>query len=393
LSEFGGSAWEFDPATGQYYYHAFLSAQPDLNWRNLDMRRAMHDVLRLWLRRGIDGFRVDVIWHLLKDEQFRDNPPNPAYREGEPPHHRFIPLHTTDVPGIHEVIGELRRVVDEFPARLLIGEIYLPVERLVQYYGRDLSGVHLPFNFTLLSTVWKARDIARLIDEYEAALPPGGWPNWVLGNHDRPRIASRIGRPQARIAAMLLMTLRGTPTVYYGDEIGMVDVPIPPDRVQDPLEKRLPGLGLGRDGARTPMQWDASDFAGFSQVEPWLPVAEDFRHENVANQRDDSGSIYNLYRRLSLARRRSPALNRGTYRPIVATGDTLLYVRSHGSQRILVALNLGREPSRIALATQNLGGQVIVSCFADREGEIIRETIDLRPDEGLVIEVNPAGSI
>src|SRR3954464_11915440 len=240
MSEFGGSAWEYDASTGQYYYHAFLAAQPDLNWRNPEVRAAVYDVMRFWLGRGVDGFRVDVIWHLIKDDEFRDNPVRPEWRDGMPPHHAVVPLYTADRPEVHEVIEEMRGVVDEFPERLLIGEIYLPVERLVAYYGRDLRGVHLPFNFALLQAPWQARSLARLIDEYEAALPPGGWPNWVLGSHDRRRVASRIGPAQTPVAAMLLLTLRGTPTIYYGDEIGMRDVPIPADRIQDPFEKNVP---------------------------------------------------------------------------------------------------------------------------------------------------------
>src|ERR1043165_5601448 len=236
LSEFGGGAWEYDAATRQYYYHAFLGAQPDLNWRNPDVRAAMYDLMRFWLRRGVDGFRVDVIWHLVKDDQFRDNPPNPAFRPGDPPHHAVVPLYTADRPEVHDVIAGMRRVVNEFSDRVLIGEIYLPVERLVAYYGRDLSGVHLPFNFALLGAPWPPRQLATVVDEYEAALPAGGWPNWVLGNHDKPRLASRIGLEQARPAAMLLLTLRGTPTIYYGDEIGMEQVPIARKDVRDPFE-------------------------------------------------------------------------------------------------------------------------------------------------------------
>ena len=231
LSEFGGSAWAFDAQSGQYYYHAFLPAQPDLNWRNPAVRAAMHDVMRFWLGRGVDGFRVDVIWHLIKDDQFRDNPPNPNFRAGDPPHRRQLPLYSADRPEVHELIRELRGVIDEFSERLLIGEIYLPLDRLVTYYGRDLAGVHLPFNFSLLETPWNARAVAQLIDRYEALLPDGAWPNWVLGNHDRPRVVSRIGQAQARVAAMLLLTLRGTPTLYYGDEIGLPQVAIPADRV------------------------------------------------------------------------------------------------------------------------------------------------------------------
>src|SRR5262247_2683297 len=386
MSDFGGGAWELDPRTGAYYYHAFLAAQPDLNWRNPEVRRAMHDVMRFWLRRGVDGFRVDVIWHLIKDDEFRNNPVNPDHREDQPPHHAVIPLYTADRPEVHDVIAEMRRVVDEFDDRVLIGEIYLPIERLVAYYGRDLTGTHLPFNFTLLLSQWNARAIARLIDEYEAALPPGGWPNWVLGNHDRPRVASRVGPEQARVAAMLLLTLRGTPTIYYGDETGLPQVAIPPDRIRDPFEKNVPGLGVGRDGARTPMQWDSGRFAGFSTVEPWLPLADDHESENVANQRGDQTSIFNLYRRLLALRRKSPALTLGSYRPLVASGDLLLFIREHPQQRLLVALNLGGEPTSVSSHPQAWSGQLLLSSFADRH-EAVDGDIALRANEGVVVEL------
>ena len=199
LSEFGGSAWQHDADTGQYYYHAFLAQQPDLNWRNPQVRAAMYDVMRFWLRRGVDGFRVDVIWHLIKDAQFRDNPLNPNYHEGRPPHEKILTRYSADQPEVQGVVAEMRRVTDEFDCRVLIGEIYLPIQRLVAYYGNDLTGAQMPFNFALLSTLWSARSIEKIIADYERALPAGAWPNWVLGNHDRPRVASRVGqRPGAR---------------------------------------------------------------------------------------------------------------------------------------------------------------------------------------------------
>ena len=207
LSQFGGAAWTLDALTGQYYLHSFLREQPDLNWRNPAVRAAMYDVLRFWLAR-VDGFRVDVIWLLIKDAELRDNPPNPNYRPDEPGIHRFLPVYSADQPETHEVIAEIRRVLDQYDERVLIGEIYLPIERLVTYYGEDLGGAHLPFNFQLILTAWTTPAIAKLITDYEAALPPGGWPNWVLGNHDQPRIAARVTAAQARIAAMLL-SLRG----------------------------------------------------------------------------------------------------------------------------------------------------------------------------------------
>lgn len=390
LSEFGGSAWAFDPATGQYYYHAFLDAQPDLNWRNPEVRAAIYDVMRFWLRRGVDGFRVDVIWHLIKDDQFRDNPSNPDWRPGRPPNESLVPIYTADRPEVHEVIAEMRRVVEEFEERVLIGEIYLPIERLVTYYGADLSGAHLPFNFALLNAPWHARRIAQLVDEYEAALPPGGWPNWVLGNHDRPRVASRVGRDQLRVAAMLLLTLRGTPTIYYGEEIGMADVAIPPDRVRDPFEKNVPGIGVGRDGCRTPMQWDGGAAAGFSTAEPWLPPGPDSGRENVTNQRGDPGSLLNLYRRLIAARRRHTALTRGSYEPMAASGDLLVYVRRHGRERVLVALNLGPEPVTVSLRGDAAEGRVLVSSLGDRDGEAVTGELYLRSHEGAVVGLDPA---
>src|SRR6202046_215916 len=336
LSEFGGSAWQYDAATGQYYYHAFLSQQPDLNWRNPAVRQAIHDVMRFWLRKGVDGFRVDVIWHLIKDAEFRDNPPNPAFREGRPPHERILPVHSTDQAEVHDVIAGMRRVMDEFDSRVLIGEIYLPPERLVAYYGKNLGGAQLPFNFALLSAPWNARSIEKIIHDYEAALPAGAWPNWVLGNHDRPRVASRIGSDQARVAAMLLLTLRGTPTLYYGDEIGMHQVAIALDRVRDPFEKRVPGIGVGRDGCRTPMQWDATIHAGFSKASTWLPRADDYVHENVVNLEADATSILSLYKALIAMRKQLPQLMTGSYEPVAAEGDILLYRRVGAGGRLVI---------------------------------------------------------
>jgi alpha-glucosidase len=387
MSEFGGSAWAFDDATGQYYYHAFLAQQPDLNWRNREVRQAMYDVMRFWLEKGVDGFRVDVIWHLIKDAEFRDNPPNPHFREGRPPHERILTRYSTDQPEVHDVIAEMRRVTDEFGARVLIGEIYLPLQRLVAYYGNDLSGAHLPFNFALLSTLWSARSIEKIIADYEAALPAGAWPNWVLGNHDRPRVASRVGQDQARVAAMLLLTLRGTPTLYYGDEIGMRQVAIAPEQVRDPFEKNVPGIGVGRDGCRTPMQWSAEPYAGFSTAAPWLPLADDFPHENVVNLEADSRSILHLYKALIRLRRKLPQLVSGDYVPIAAEGDLLLYRRQSDAGAIVVALNLGAEPVSIASDGKRLDGEILQSTFLDREGEAIQGALDLRGNEGVIIGV------
>ncbi|HEY0137898.1 MAG TPA: alpha-amylase family glycosyl hydrolase, partial [Nannocystis sp.] len=238
-SAFGGSAWSLDETTGQYYLHTFLKEQPDLNWRNPAVEREMLGVLRCWLDRGADGVRVDAIQVVLKDLELLDNPPNPDYREGiDDPYDALLRVHSSDRPEIHALVGRMRALVDSYPGeRVLIGEIYNLVERVVAYYGVDGRGVHFPYNFQLIKLPWDARTIDAAVRRYEALLPPGAWPNWVLGNHDRSRVASRVGPAQARVAAMLLLTLRGTPTIYYGDELGIADVPIPVDRVRDPWER------------------------------------------------------------------------------------------------------------------------------------------------------------
>jgi alpha-glucosidase len=389
LSNFGGPAWTLDAATGQYYYHAFLKEQPDLNWRNPEVVEAMLDVLRFWLDRGVDGFRIDVIWHMVKDAEFRDNPPNPAWTADQRPYDQHVHAHSTDQPEVHDVIARMRGVFDGYDERVMIGEIYLPVERLVAYYGEEESGVHLPFNFQLILAEWDARHIEELIEEYEAALPADGWPNWVLGNHDQHRIASRVGAAQARVAAMLLLTLRGTPTIYYGDEIGMRDVPIPPDRVQDPFEKNVPGKGLGRDPERTPMQWTAGRNAGFTTGEPWLPIADDYEQVNVEVQREAPDSMLSLHRRLIELRRGEPALEVGRYEPIRAEGDVLAYVRRAraGEGDFLVVLNLGPEPHDFEVPDSVTPGSVALSTHLDREGEPVTRGLRLRPDEGVVVRL------
>lgn len=397
LSNFGGPAWTYDDTTGQYYAHAFLKEQPDLNWRNPQVRAAMYDALRFWLRRGVDGFRVDVIYHVVKDAQFRDNPANPDYVEGrDPEHHKQLPLHTVDQPEVQQVVAEMRRVIEEFNAsgaeRVLIGEIYLPIPRLVAYYGATsdgiLQGAQLPFNFHLIGTPWQAGAIARVLRDYEAALPQGAQPNWVLGNHDKPRIASRVGEPSARLAAMLLLTLRGTPTLYYGDELGMTDVPIPADEVQDPFEKNEPGKGLGRDPQRTPMPWSPGLNAGFSNGQPWLRIGQDAPERNVQRELEDERSMLQLYRRLLQWRRSLPALHAGHYLPLTAQGDLLAYAREYQTQRVVVLLNFGEDalPLPADLLAEAAAATAWLSTDPGRSDHPAHAPV-LQPDEGVMLVV------
>jgi alpha-glucosidase len=387
LSVFGGGAWEWDEATGQYYYHAFLKQQPDLNWRNPEVQDAMLNVMRFWLDRGVDGFRVDTMSHLIKDDQFRDNPADPNYRPGCLPHRVLLTTYTMDRPEVHDIIARMRRLTNAYESRLIVGELYVPVERLVTYYGTEGGGAHLPFNFQLIELPWSARTIAAAIDVYEAALPLNGWPNWVLGNHDKLRIATRVGPAQARVAAMLLLTLRGTPTMYYGDEIGMQDVAISTEQVQDPLEKNMPGAGLGRDPARTPMQWDASPHAGFTTGFPWLPVAKDSSTVNVETQREDEKSILALYRRLIARRRAEAALAIGSYQTLSVSDQAIGFVRQYGARRLLIGLNLTSSPAELDITSGPAMGRIILSTHLDREGEAVDEKIRLRADEGIIVDL------
>jgi alpha-glucosidase len=391
ISDFGGSAWEWDEATGQYYYHAFLKEQADLNWRNPAVQAAMYDVMRFWFDRGVDGFRIDVLWHMVKAADFLDNPPNPTYQPAMGDMFRVLQLHSADQPEVHGIAADMRAIADNYGAngrgeRLLIGEIYLPPDRLLRYYGRERAEVHLPFNFQLVDASWEARSLATLIANYEAALPPGGWPNWVLGNHDRPRVAAKRGQAQARVAAMLLLTLRGTPTLYYGDELGLSDVAIPPAQVQDPRGLREPGLSLGRDPVRTPMPWDGSENAGFTTAtaRPWLPLNADWPTRNVARMTEEPRSILTLYRRLLAARRAHLALSIGDFALLDVEGDVLAYERRHGAERLIVALNLGGRSHRLELPDWASDCRLLLSTVADAalagDGALL-----LRADEGVIL--------
>jgi alpha-glucosidase len=369
-SEFGGSAWTLDERTSQYYFHSFLAAQPDLDWRNPQVRAAIAEVMRFWLGRGVDGFRIDVVWLLAKGAEI------------EPGAHAGSGGTGGDQPKVHDYIADLRAVADEFGERLLIGEIYLSPERLVAYYGKHGRGLQLPFNFQLLLLPWRADVLESAISRYESLVPEDGWPNWVLGNHDQSRLASRLGAAQARVAAVLLLTLRGTPTLYYGDEIGMVDVAIPTAAQRDPQGLRG---GRTRDPARTPMRWDATPTGGFTRGTPWLPIGADLASVNVAAERADPRSLLTLYRRLLELRRAESALNVGACESMGAQGDALSFVRSDGRRRFQIVLNLASAPARY---TTEHRGRVVISTHPASDGRTVGGTLELAPDEGWVIAVD-----
>ncbi len=392
LSFFGGPAWTYDKHTGQYYMHQFVTQQPELNYRNPAVVAALLDNMRFWLGRGVDGFRVDVIWLMMKDPLFRDEPPDPAW-DGVNPHNSLQHIYTAGLPEVHGLIRQMRGVLDAYDDRMMVGEIYLPNEELVTYYGGpEGNECHLPFNFQFIRAHWDATNARRMVDAYEAALPPGAWPNWVLGNHDQHRLATRVGPDQARVANMLLLTLRGTPTCYYGDELGMQDVPIPPDMVQDPPAVNQPEIAhiVGRDPERTPMQWDASPNAGFAAdgVRTWLPVAADYGTRNVAAQAADPASMLSFYRALTRLRQSEKALMVGSYRSLDArTPDVFAYLRSLGDTRFLIVLNFGGRARNLDLSAVAGQAEVVLSTEMTAPRPVALSALEVGPNEGLILRL------
>ena len=387
-SAFGGPAWTLDEGTGQYYLHSFLREQPDLNWRNPEVEAAMHEVLRFWLRRGIDGFRMDVIGMIVKHPDLADNPVNPLYREGSRDASRFLTTNNRNYEDVYAAVRRIRRVLDEFPGSVAVGEVFGSHEEIARYYGGDaLDGLHLAFNFKLIHdtdlgegyTPWEAPLIRAILLGAEQAVPPGGLPCYAFANHDRPRFISRHdqdghGRTRARAAVLLLLGARCVPFLYYGEEIGMVDVDIPEERLQDPARFR----SLGRAPERTPMQWDATPGRGFSAAEPWLPYGP--VEINVAAQLDDPGSLLALQRDALWLRKAEPALHSGTFELLEGPPESVLFVRrAEGARAVLVALNTGLEPlpvplpagfARVLLASDRaledapLGGELVLPPLA-----------------------------
>ncbi len=378
-SHFGGPAWTLDPVTNQFYGHSFLAEQPDLNWRYPQVRTAIYAAMRFWLDRGVDGFRMDVLWLLIKDDLFRDNP-----ETGEA-------VFNADQPETLAIVREMRSLLDQYPDRVLIGEIYLPMRQLVRYFGEPaedpvphLDGAHLPFNFHLILTTWEADPVAALIRDYEAALPDGAWPNYVLGNHDQKRLATRIGPAQARVAAVLLLTLRGTPTLYYGDELGMPDACISPDQVRDPAERNQPGQGHGRDPERSPMVWQNIENAGFTSpgVATWLPLVWDWPDYSVDTEEADVRTMLKLYQSLLALRRERPELHLGTIEQVIAENGILSYIRRFEGRQIRVILNMTDEERWLETAP----GRTLLSSFLDREN-VVTGWIQLRRNEAIVVEL------
>jgi alpha-glucosidase len=376
-----GPAWTFDDTTGQYFLNSFLPQQPDLNWDNPEVRAAMHDVLRFWLDRGVDGFRIDVIFKLGKDPELGDNEPDRC--------------HDQDWPSVHERLREIRAVIDEYEDRMLVGEVYLLDLRQVVEYINTGDELHLAHNFVFVHLPWDARAFRTSVEEFEDLTEEHAWPAWFLENHDHARVATRYasdqdpasGERRARVALMLVCAMRGTPFVYQGEELGLPDAVIPPDRVVD--------VG-GRDGERAPIPWRrpsrAGAAAGFTTGTPWLPIVGDAERLSVESQDQDPDSTLAFTRRLIALRGDEPALQSGAQRSIDAARDVFCFVRELGDERLAVLLNISsrRMSPRIG---EDLGSRarLVLSTHPGRESaqEIDLRHLALEPDEGVILRLQP----
>ena len=389
VSVFGGPAWSLDETTGQYYRHTYLAEQPDLNWRNPELVEVMMAVARFWLDRGVDGFRVDAAHQIMKDPSERDNPPVPDDYERPwkdmAEYDEFVHLYDLGHPDVHLAHRRFRSVLDSYETHpMSIGEVHIfDLPEWASYYGEKLDQFHMPFNFHLMAAEWDAPSLRAAIESILWNVPVGAWTNWTMGNHDEKRLATRLGPDNARLAALLILTLRGTPFIYYGDELGMTDIHIPPGEGRDPWGENV--SYLSRDGARSPMQWSAEDHAGFSTAEPWLPVAPDFRVRNVDAELNDAGSMLNLHRRILGKRKDSPALRLGSYLTHPSsTDEVLVYRRESDGDTKTVALNLSDEFQEVALTF----GEVLISTTDPRRDEVFKGGLVLSPREGVLIAHN-----
>lgn len=390
LGAFGGSAWEWDEKTEEYYFHSFLKEQPDLNYRNPDVVYAILDMMKYWLDIGVDGFRLDAINFIIKDKKLRNNPSQ--FFRGFRPYDRQLHIYDRDRPELQEIYKKIRSLLDSYSSRMCVGEIIMyppghaPLPAM--YYGENNDQLHMAFNFSCLFTSWSHEKFRYIVQEWENALGENKWPNYTLSNHDFQRHFSRFGNSleKGRLATLMLMTLRGTPFLYYGDEIGMKSEYVPLRQIQDPVGKEYWPLYSGRDQLRRPMCWDSTKYAGFSTVKSWLPVNSDYKKNNVASQNNDPDSLLNFYRRLIWFRKSSDVLKKGKI--IIHEKEfpgLFVYYREYRKQKYLIILNF--EKKKGLFNDIILKGEVLFSTHG-KEGHVIgMNQIELEKFEGMVVDL------
>jgi len=389
---FGNSCWKYDNNTGEYYLHSFFSEQPDLNWRNKEVQEEMFRMLSYWLDKGVDGFRFDVINFIIKDKKLRNNPL----------FYRFSPsqkIRTRNHPKSYKIIKNLRKLLDTYADKMSVGEIYtLPPgnPRLAaSYLSKGRNSLHLTFDFSIFFIHWSAKKYFKAIEQWQNSIPAEGWPSMVFSNHDLFRAVNRfgIGRnkdKKARLLALLLLTSRGTPFIYYGEEIGMKNVRISKKHIKDPLGKKFWPLFRGRDRARTPMQWNNALYAGFSETEPWLPVNNDYKTNNVAEQLNKPDSLLNLYKKLIRLRHSSQALTAGRWIPESKGKNNIFsYYRKSENEQFLIIINFSSF-TKTYFRNLNPNEFFLYSTYSHTKQHSIpfNKKLFLRPYEGIILSIN-----
>ncbi len=415
-NHFFGPAWTWDEKTEQYYLHSFLSEQPDLNWRNPEVMEAVGDVIRYWLNFGVDGFRLDVAHHYSKDQKMRNNPlffagwkdstvkffSDRTFMAGLM---KLFALPTMQIgkynqhqPETHEILKGFRNIFNQYPGTTSVGEIMGDNPELIaSYYGQHSDELHMNFYFEMLHLRWKASAFRRCVDRWEKALPSGSWPAHALSNHDITRAISRYdfdnrGDDRARLLMLMLLTLRGTPFIYYGEEIAMREAKLSREDLRDPVGLKWYPLHEGRDGCRTPMQWSGDINAGFSNAKPWLPLGPDTDQYNVSVMDSDQQSILSFTKKLIWMRKEMPALLEGEYKAIgevVSSKHCFCFERSAGKQRLLIYLNFSLQRQNVDLPGGNFAGRLLLSTNHERKSENNLSTVNLDGLEGCIIEICP----
>ena len=392
-SVFGGSAWQWDDQRQQYYLHLFLKDQPDLNWRNPAVQEAVWETMRFWLDLGVDGFRLDVYNFYFKDAELRSNPKRRSFKgifyKYASQHH----LYDQDQPELYSTLAKMREIVDSYPGdRMLVGETSTleDFRRAFSYYGDENNGLNLVFNFEFLHSRWRARDFRKAIQHWQTCAPEDSWPTWVLSNHDVKRHGSRYSRgsqidlARAKVAATLLLTLKGAPFLYYGEEIGMLELALPHHMIQDPPGKKFWPFFKGRDGCRTPMQWCDEANAGFTDGIPWLPVHENFKQVNVSIAAADDSSLLQYYKRLIRLRCATPTLLTGAMHLIEKVPrNTLIFTRSEAGDELWIGLNFSHRKAIVQLNfPENL--EIILATHHAEGATFSHGVMALEPDEAVI---------
>ncbi|MBL0954280.1 MAG: alpha-glucosidase [Leptospira sp.] len=397
LGAFGGSGWEYDKRTGEYYFHSFLKEQPDLNWRNPDVEDAIFRMMKYWLDMGVDGFRLDVVNLYVKDEFFRNNAS--YFMKGPRPYDKQVHTYDRDRPEMHGILRRMRKLLDSYSEkRMFVGEIMqdFPGNVLLPatYCGRN-DELHLAFNFMFLFSPWKAERFYQIVKDFESALGEDNWPNYTLSNHDFPRHITRYEKgdetlDRAKLAACMMLTLRGTPFLYYGEEIGMKRQKVPFNKIQDPVGKRYWPFHPGRDPERIPMPWDGSDTTGFTTGKPWLPLYEDSNTLNVESQKQDPNSLFFTYKKLIQIRKERKSLRKGKLKILLSDDKQALYYRRRdGKEETYIFLNFSSKPVRVSYPRKWNLNQILFSsknrnASFELEKELDTGDLILHPNEAVI---------